>query len=152
MPKGKGEDYSLYVSTSEPATATDISNYNLIGFAMDHNLNLSQDLIEAADKDTGGDMEYVPGRREQTVEGTFHLEKTHGSTDGDQGQEVLFDNVQNTTSGDELYFLLTDNVTGHRQYHGRGIVEELDITFPDQDMIEVSLTFQIAGGITRTSV
>lgn len=150
MAKGKGEDYSLYLSEDDPTPNEDqINQYDLIGFAQEHNLDFSRDLIEAADKDTGGDMEYIAGRREQTIDGTFHLDKEYAN---DSGQESLWNNIQETTSNDHVWFLLTDNVTGNQQYYGKVLVEEMSVSFPDQDMIEIDATLQVTGGLSRNAV
>lgn len=145
MAKGKGEAYDLYVAETEPTEPSTATGYNLVGFALDQNFNASRDLIEAADKETGGDQEYIPGRRSQTIEGTFHLDSSYQN---DAGQNVLWKNSQGSTTEQEIYFLLTGK-SGDQQFRGKGLVEELDITFPDQDMIEISLTMQIEDGFVR---
>lgn len=151
MAKGKGQDYALYLSEDDPGSSnyTNISQYDLVGFATEHSLNFSKDLIEAANKDSSGDQEYVPGRRTQTIEGTFHLDKAHA---GDSGQESLWNNIQDNTSNQHVWFLLTDNVSGNQEYYGKALVEELDVTFPDQDMIELSATLQVDSGLSRDAV
>lgn len=151
MAKGKGEDYLLYLSEDDPGSNNyqDVNEYDLIGCALEHNLAFSRDLIEAANKDTAGDMEYIPGRREQTIEGTFHLDREYAK---DSGQESLWNNIQENTTEDHVWFLLTDNITGNQEYWGKALVEDLDVSFPDQDMIEIDATLQVDGGLSRAAV
>jgi hypothetical protein len=146
MPKDQGQDYALYATTSEPSSGGkgDPTNYDLVGFATENSISIDRELIEAANKESGGDMEYVTGRRTPTIEGTFMLDVQDGN---DTGQETLLDNIQDDTDS-TVYFLLTDNVTGHTQFYGECLTESAEVTMPDQDMIELSATLQVQGGVT----
>jgi hypothetical protein len=144
MPKDQGTDYGLYLAQSQPGDVSTIAGYNLVGFATEHSLNFDKNLIESADKDTSGDMTYVSGRRTPTVEGTFHLDVQEGN---DAGQQDIYENIQKDTNS-RLYFLLTDDVAGHLQFYGECYTESMELTFPDQDMIELSATLQVHGGVT----
>lgn len=150
MPKDQGTDYALYLSDDDPGTGNygSISQYVLVGFATENSISIDKNLVESADKSTDGDMTYVSGRRTPTIEGTFHLDVQQGN---DSGQQNIFDNIQKD-SNERLFFLLTDNVTGHLQFYGEAFTENMEITFPDQDMIELSATLQVHGGVTIDAV
>lgn len=151
MPKDQGQDYALYVSKTAPADGSkgDPSEYDLVGFAAENSISIDRELIEAANKESGGDMEYVSGRRTPTIEGTFHLDVQYGNN---AGQQAILDELNKDSSSDdsadELYFLLTDNVTGHTQFYGVCLTETAEVTMPDQDMIELSTTLQVQNGVT----
>jgi hypothetical protein len=49
---------------------------------------------------------------------------------------------------DVLNFLLSDDITGHIQFYGDCLTETLEVTMPDQDMIELSATLQVQSGVT----
>lgn len=146
MPKDQGQAYALYLSdtlddSADPSLA---SNYSLVGFATENSISIDRELIEAANKESGADMEYVTGRRTPTVEGTFFLDVEKGS---DQGQDLLMTEVQRDAT-DVLNFLLTDDISGHIQFYGDCLTETLEVTMPDQDMIELSATLQVQSGVT----
>jgi hypothetical protein len=150
MGKDQGTDYALYLSDDDPGSNNygSINQYEIVGFATENSLNFDKNLIESADKDTSGDMTYVSGRRTPTVEGTFHLDVQQGN---DAGQQNIFNNIQKDTN-ERLFFLLTDNVVGNLQFYGECYTESMELTFPDQDMIELSATLQVHGGVTIDAV
>lgn len=150
MPKDQGQDFALYLSGDDPGTGNygKVTQYELVGFATEHSLSIDRNLVESADKSTGGDMEYVTGRRTGTIEGTFHLDVQHQN---DKGQDNIWTNIQND-SNERLFFLLTDNVIGHVQWYGEVYTESIEMTMPDQEMIELTTTLQVHGGITQDAV
>ena len=150
MPKDQGSDFALYLSPDDPGDGNrgKISQYDLVGFATENSLSFDRNLVESADKETGGDMTYVTGRRTQTVEGTFHFDVQEGN---DSGQKDIYENIQQN-SNERMWFLLTDNVTGHVQFYGQCFTESMEVSFPDQDMIELSATLQVHEGVTIQAV
>lgn len=148
MPKDQGQDYALYLADSAPSDRTTPTGYDLVGFATENSISIDRELIEAANKDSGGDMEYVTGRRTPTIEGTFHLDVEDGA---DAGQQSILTEIQRDAT-DVLNFLLSDNVSGHIQFYGECLTESVEITMPDQDMIELSTTLQVQGGVTIGAV
>lgn len=147
MSKDIGQDYGLYLADSAPTDTSNTTGYNLVGFATEHSINIDRDLVEAANKDSGGDMEYVVGRRTTTIEGTFYLETAHAD---DPGQDDIFTEIQRDTT-DTLYFLLSDNVSNHVQFVGEALTESAEVTMGDQEMIELSVTLQVQGSVTIES-
>lgn len=150
MPKDQGTDYALYLSDDDPGANGygKISQYEIVGFATENSISFDKELVESADKQTSGDMTYVSGRRTPTVEGTFHLDVSEGN---DAGQQNIYQNIQKDTN-ERLFFLLTDNVTGHIQFYGECYTESMEITMNDQEMIELSATLQVHGGVTIEAV
>ena len=152
MPKDQGQDYALYASKAAPTDGAegDPTEYDgLVGFATENSISVDRELIEAANKESGGDMEHVTGRRTPTIEGTFFLDVQY---DNDAGQQAILDELNkdpgDSASTEQIYFLLTDNVTGHVQFYGVCLTETAEITMPDQDMIELSVTLQVQNGVT----
>lgn len=146
MAKDQGQNYSLYLTddlgdSADPKLA---SNYELVGFATENSISIDRELIEAANKDSGADMEYVTGRRTPTVEGTFFMDVEKGT---DNGQDLVMTEVQRDAT-DVLNFLLSDDISGHIQFFGDCLTETLEVTMPDQDMIELSATLQVQNGVT----
>lgn len=148
MGKDVGNGYGLYTATSEPSNPEDISEYDLTGFGSDLNLSRSRNMIESSNKDSGADSEYEAGRRDQQLSGTFFLDTEH---DNDAGQANLEDRFEDS-SGDPVYWLISDNVTGHVQYYGEGLPSQFDLSFPDEGMVQVDVTLQVSGGMTRDAV
>lgn len=152
MGKGIGNGFGLYVSAEAPTNGSegDISEYDLVGFDKDLNFPTSRNMIDASDKDSGGDSEFKPGRRTRTVDGTFNWDEVF---DNDAGQKVLKDSVDADTESDALlYFLITDNVTGNEQTYGQGYCSSFDRSFPDEGMTEISATIQVDGAVTTQAV
>lgn len=149
MSKDLGTDFKLYTALSSPSTPEDETDtaYDLVGFATELSLDPSREMIESADKDSGQDMEIIPGRRDFEISGTFNLEKTHDQTA--EGQEDLWDSLlQDNTA---VYFLLTTGITGDQVFYGQGYVTALTVNAPDQDMLTIEVTIRVDGGISRTS-
>lgn len=146
MGKGKGTDHGLYVSDTAPAGGSegDITEYDLVGFGKDLGYSIDRDMIETSDKDTGSDSTYVGGRRTQEITQTVNGDKTDG---GDAGQETILDKI-NDTAGDVVYFLITDNVSGNKEWYGQAIPSAAEWSFPDEELVELDLTLQITGGVT----
>jgi len=146
MGKGKGTDHGLYVSSTQPASGNegDVAEYDLVGFGKDLSLSTDRNMIETSDKDTGSDSTFVAGRRSEEISHTVNGDKTEGA---DPGQDTLLTALRDT-AGDAVYFLITDNVTGNRQWYGKLIPSSGEWTFPDEDLVEIDLTLQITGAVT----
>lgn len=146
MPKDEGTDWKLYTAQAQPSDPTDETDteYNLVGHATEVELNPSRDMIESVDKDSGKDMEVIPGRRDTEVSGSFHALEDYQPTD--EGQEDLHVSMNNEQS---IYWLITDGVGGNQVWHGQGFVTELTVTAPDNDMLTMDVTIRADGGYTR---
>lgn len=148
MGKNIGNGYGLYTSTTEPTSPKDIAEYDLVGFATDLSLSRSRNQIESSNKDSGADAEYEAGRRDQQVSGTFFGDIVHGNDAGQDNIETVFED----SAGDPIYWLITDNITGHVQYYGQANPSQFDLSFPDEGMVQVEATLQVDGGMTRDAV
>lgn len=148
MSKKIGNGYALYVTATDPSGGEgDIGSYDVVGFAKDHNFSRSRNMIDASDKDSGADSEFKPGRRTQTLDGTTNRDVADGNDAGQEALEAAYE--ADTEDASLLYFLLTNNVVGDTEYYGKAFVSQLDVSFPDEGMIETSFTFQCTDVVTR---
>lgn len=146
MGKDKGTDFGLYVNSSDPGSGYgDITNYDLVGFGQDLGLSIDRDMIESSDKDEGDDATFVGGRRTQEITHTVNGDITDGN---DVGQDTIL-SALNDSTGAKVWFLITDNVSGNIQWYGTFIPANAEWTFPDQGMVEIDLTLQITGAVTK---
>lgn len=148
MSKDIGNGFGLYVSASNPTTPEDISEYDLVGFSTGLSKSNSRNMIDASNKDSGADSEFESGRRTQEISGTFYADVEDG---GNAGQETIQTAI-NDSSGSSIWWLITDNVTGHVQYHGESKPSQFDLDWPDEGMVQVDATLQVTGPQTRVAV
>lgn len=148
MAKEIGNGYGLYLTDASPTTPEDISEYDLVGFATGLTLSNSRNQIDASNKDSGADSEFESGRRTQEITGTFYRDVSDG---GNAGQEHIETQI-NDSSGSSVWWLITDNVTGHVQHYGEAKPSQFDLDFPDEGMIAVDATLQVTGSVTRDAV
>ena len=149
MSKGLGTDYGVFAAagSSTPTAVGDPTDaaYDLVGFEQENSFNPTREMIESADKDSGADQEYIPGRRDSTISGTLHINKEKGS---DAGQQTLWDNLE-TDNPDPIYWIISNEVTGDHKFYGRGYVSDLEVTAEDQSMMELSYEIQVDGGFSH---
>lgn len=148
MSKDIGNGFGLYVASTEPTTPENISEYDLVGFSTGLSLSNSRNMIDASNKDSGADSEYESGRRTKELTGTFYADVADG---GNAGQETI-ETAQEDASGASVWWLITDNVTGHSQRHGEAKPSQFDLDYPDEGMVEVDVTLQVTGPTTKVAV
>lgn len=148
MAKDIGNGFGLYVSATSPGTPEDIGEYNLVGFATGLSLSNSRNMIDASNKDSGADSEFESGRRTKEVSGTFYADVEDGANAGQDALKTAIDD----SSGASIWWLITDNVTGHTQHYGEAKPSQFDLDFPDEGMVEIDATLQVTGSVTDVAV
>lgn len=144
MSKGVGNSHGLYLANSEPSTPYDPADYEQLGFSTDLSFPRALNLIDASDKDSEKDSEYRAGRRNRTVEGTVFRNVAYQD---DAGQQIL--EAKYNATAPRLWWLITDIIDGNALHYGEGFVSQADVALPDEGIIEMSVTIQVTGIVTR---
>lgn len=147
MSKNVGNDYGLYLVTAEPTAKSDIDEYDLVGFATELQFTRSRNMIDASNKDSGEDSEFIAGRRTSEISSTFYADETHENDAGQAALEQALESKEGT-----LYWLITNNELGSVQYYGEAKPSQFDLSMPDEGMIAVECTLQVTGAVTREAV
>ena len=109
-----GNDEILYVSDTQPATATDPSGYTKVGLLTNNPFSGDAEEITAADKEASGFTSSLSGTRSYSVD--VEANRKH---DDDAGQAIFRDAWLN---GGTIYWLITTNVAGDMAKHGAASV------------------------------
>ena len=145
MPKDIGNDYGLYLASgTAPSTPGDPTEYDLAGFATDLNKSTSRNQIDASNKDSGADSEFIPGRRTREISTTFYKDTEF---EGNAGQQHIEDTINDAVGG-KVYYVITNETTGDVMYFGEANPSQFDVTLNDESMIAVDATLQVTGAET----
>lgn len=138
----------MYVSGTQPATPGDIGEYDVAGFSTNLSFSRTRNMVDASNKDSGDDSEFEAGRRTSTITGTFFADITD---DADAGQAAI-ETAINDADGNLVYWLITDNILGNRQYHGSALPSQFDLSWPDEGMVQIEVTLQVTGSFATEAV
>jgi hypothetical protein len=120
--KLEGKEVILYVSDSEPASATDESNYTRAGLVADLTpVELENEEIEAVDRDDGAHDAPVYGTQSSSWSCTANSlkEDDTGTVGIDAGHKLVRDAALNQ---DPVYFLMKPSTTDLEMVHGRSLL------------------------------
>jgi hypothetical protein len=139
-----GRDFLLYVGTTAPTAASSAADaaYALVGSIRNVSFGRSRNAIDKSSKADGDDSSFIAGRRNQTLsfDGLFdHTE--------DAGYTKLSDAYE--SAGGAVYFLATSTTTGDTEWHGNGVITQLDVAFPDEDVSTFTSAIQVSGALTE---
>lgn len=129
---GNGSDFGVYVDDT------------LIAVGLDNQLQLTKNMINVSNKDSGKSAEYIPGRGDGTVSGSarFKYDAGYGFSD----LLALYNDDTKVTirySNDTI----DDKETSFDAY-----LSELSRQDPDDDSSTVDYTFQKTGDITESTI
>lgn len=127
-----GSDFGIYVDDT------------LISVGLENQLQLTKNMIEVSNKDSGKSAEYIPGRGDGTVSGSARLKYDAGYGWSDllalynADTKVTIRYSNDTEEDDEMSF--------------DAYISELSRTDPDDDSSTVNYTFQKTGDITESTI
>lgn len=121
-----------------------------------HNISLSNAVIETTTKTNASTAEYLPGRFSYTGSATGNVDLT-STVAGMINTQSLFDlasgNATTTANNYRLTWTLQDATqadgTGKLTYTGQGIITGFTLDGPTDDVATWSLDFQGTSGITK---
>lgn len=116
----------------------------LIAAALSKGFDMSLDMRDANNADTGNAKSKLPGRYGGSISGRSHFEFSAG-----YGYRDLFSAMKNRT---KLTVLLSNDNAGDFEYDGEGYVTQLKATFPDHENSEYDWTIDLTGGIDETLI
>lgn len=129
---GNGSDFGVYVDDT------------LIAVGLDNSLQLTKNMINVSNKDSGSSAEYIPGRGDGTVQGSarFKYDAGYGWSDllglYNNDTEVTIRYSNDTVDDDEMSF--------------SAYISELSRQDPDDDNSTIDYTFQKTGDITESTI
>lgn len=145
LPDGRhlGQTYLMYVKAgpSAPVTPDEIAGYSLLGRVTTWNRQKTAAATNIRDKDG-------PGTIAGDIDAVINVAVNFVNT-GDNGQEIMEDAMD---TGSEIYWLKTDNTTGHIQEYGRGVLTSSTWDEPDNAAATKSFVLSVNGTITRSEV
>lgn len=127
-----GSDFGIYV------------NGTLIAVATENQMQLTRNMINVSNKDSGDDAEYIPGRGDGTTSGTSRIKYDAG-----YGFQDLFSLYDNKTLVTIRY---SNDTSGDDEYSFSAYISELSRTDPDDDNSTINYTFQKTGSVTETNI
>lgn len=141
-----GTDVLLYVASAAPTTAGDEADaaYKPVGLLTDNPFSSTRDVKRAADKEQSG----FTGAQLGT--GSYNVQCTaHRNVVPDAGQKILRDAH---ISGDSVYWLISDGVTGNDCVYGTGVVSSYSETNPNDDYTTCQATIEGDGAPTFAAI
>jgi predicted secreted protein len=145
-PNKAGRSYLLYVATTAPDAAASASDaaYSLGGLLRNLSLSRTRNAIDASTKDSGDDSTFIAGRRNQSFTADFVFDHSE-----DAGYTKLSDAYESASA--TVYWLITSTTTGDTEWTGSGIVTDLSLAFPDEDVSTYNLAVQASGAVTEAT-
>lgn len=139
-----GRDFLLYASTTAPSPAATASEYTLVGGIRNVDIQRARNAAETSSKDDGDESTFIGLRRNNTLSFDGVWDHTE-----DAGYTVLSDTYESDSG--LVYFLATSTTTGDTEFHGSGILTQLDLSFPDEDISTYSAGIQVSGALTEAT-
>lgn len=147
-----GEEFSLYVSQTEPATGyddapgdytPDIADYEAVALLRTFSIEGSRNLADLTTWDDDDDGVFRAGRRERNanVAGLLDAEE-------DNGQKAFADAFD--SEGGELYFLLMPPGDSQVVRHGKAITTGYSEGYEQDNGVTFSGTLRVTGPLVRT--
>jgi len=127
-----GTDFGIYVDDT------------LISAAMDNQIQLTKNMINVSNKDSGRSETYMPGRGDGTVSGSARVVYNAG-----YGFSDLLAIYKN---GTKVTIRYSSDESGTDEYSFDAYISELSRTDPDDDSSTINYSFQKTGDITETQV
>jgi hypothetical protein len=127
-----GSDFGIYVDDT------------LISVGLDNQLQLTKNMINVSNKDSGKSEEYIPGRGDGTVSGSARLKYDAGYGFGDLF--AIYD------AGTKVTIRYSNDESGDDEYSFDAYISELSRQDPDDDSGTIDYTFQKTGDITEAAV
>lgn len=127
-----GSDFGVYVGDT------------LIAVGLDNQLQLTKDMIEVSNNDSGKSKEYIPGRGDGNVSGSCRVKYDAG-----YGWADLFSAYNDDTKVTIRY---SNDTTGDDEYSFDAYISDLSRTDPDNDSSTINYTFQKTGDVTETNI
>jgi len=144
MPNKLGRELLLYATTTSPSTATDASDYTLVGLVTETNLNRSRSAIDVSTKDSGSNSTFIAGRRNETVSASGIFDHTE-----DAGYTALSDAYE--ADNGTIYLLVSSTTNGDTEWHGTCIITDLSLSFGDDAASTFSMSAQVTGALTEVT-
>lgn len=139
-----GRDFLLYAATTAPGTASAASGYTLVGGIRNVSISRARNAAETSSKDDGDESTFIGLRRNNTV-----------SFDGvwDHTEDAGYTILSNAYEADNglVYFLVTSTTNGDTEFYGSGILTQLDVAFPDEDISTFTGAIQVSGALTEAA-
>lgn len=129
-----GSDYGIFVGE------------NLIAVGVDNQLQLTKNMINVSNKQSGKSAEYIPGRGDGTVSGSSRVKYAPGY--GFSDLLALYNNDTKAT----IKYMSNDEVVDTKFYEMSAYISELSRQDPDDDASSIDYTFQKTGDIEEKTV
>lgn len=129
----------LYVSTDGGTT------WLRVGGRVDLTLNINRGEIDASHMDSGSWSEFLPGRRDWSIDGTVRY------IEGDPGQEALVDQafaVEDEEALLKVRFMLRED-PGQSEFVGDVFVTSESISVSDEAPADMAITLRGTGPLVR---
>lgn len=131
-----GNVFLLQVSTG--------SGSKLVVGQTSNSIELTADMLDITTKDSGGNAEFLPGRKSGTIQLDF-LYEVASATTGNLYANHLFDAWKN---GTKCALLLGLSAQGAFAFNCYGYISSLSVEAAQNDVVSVSMSFQITAGVT----
>jgi len=149
MAQKLGQEEKFYVKAPPaPADPKVVGNYTLLAAVTTNNISGSSQEVDGASKDTAGFASIIIGRKDISINIGYNQDLA-----GNAAQNLVEDAYLATTAaGQQLYWLLTTNVTADRGRHGLGVVSSYEYNSDDATLITVTATIRNQGAYTTFTV
>ena len=129
-----GSDFGIFVGDT------------LISVGLDNQLQLTKNMIETSNKDSGKSAEYIPGRGDGTVSGSSRVKYAPGY--GFSDLLAIYNDDTKVT----IKYMSREEVADTKYYEMEAYISELSRQDPDDDASSIDYTFQKTGDIEEKTV
>lgn len=137
MAKENGRRWLVYEIITATATAIPLGTTAA--------LNISNSVIDASDKDSGGWRELIDGQREWDASMTANYDQEQA-----KHLELIDAIIDTTTSTERTIGVGFDDNVGDILFQGQALVASTPITGDNESMVTVDYEFQGTGPLTKT--
>lgn len=112
-----------------------------------NSIELTADMLDITTKDSGGNAEFLPGRKFGTIQLDFLYEVSSATTGN------LYTNhlVDAWNAGTKCTLILGLTGEGAFAFNCYGYIQSISVDAAQNDVVNVSLTFQITEGVTLST-
>ena len=116
----------------------------LLGYVTEQSFDISANMIETSNKDSGKFAEFSAGRTTSTLS----VSALH-QFDATEGYKEMFADI---TAGTSVDVVISNENAGDYEWSATCLISSLSISFPDDDVVSYDMEFQVTGEPTYTVI
>ena len=116
----------------------------LLGYVTEQSFDISANMIETSNKDSGKFAEFIAGRTTSTLS----VSALH-QFDATEGYKEMFADI---TAGTSVDVVISNENAGDYEWSATCLISSLSISFPDDDVVSYDMEFQVTGEPTYTVI